>query len=65
MAVPPSSRAGRPGSASAPPRRPRATSSVWDYLSRLHREADPAFHPAQALWSLSHLAYAALQPGRS
>jgi len=37
--------------------------SAWDYLSRLHREADPAFHPAQALWSLSHLAHAALQPG--
>jgi hypothetical protein len=27
----------------------------------MHREADPAFHPSQALWSLSHLAYAAVR----
>jgi DNA-binding NarL/FixJ family response regulator len=39
-------------------------SGAWDYLSRLHREADPAFHPVQALWSLSHLAYAALHCDR-
>jgi DNA-binding CsgD family transcriptional regulator len=39
-------------------------SSAWDYLSRMHREADPAFHPVQALWSLSHLAYAALHCDR-
>ena len=39
-------------------------SGAWDYLSRMHREADPAFHPVQALWSLSHLAYAALHCDR-
>jgi DNA-binding CsgD family transcriptional regulator len=37
---------------------------AWDYLSRLHREADPGSSPFQALWSLSHLAYAAVQCGR-
>jgi DNA-binding CsgD family transcriptional regulator len=36
-------------------------SGAWEYLSRLHQEADPAYHPPQALWSLSHLAYAAVQ----
>jgi DNA-binding CsgD family transcriptional regulator len=39
-------------------------SGAWDYLSRMHREADPGFHPSQALWSLSHLAYAAVQCDR-
>ena len=39
-------------------------SSAWDYLSRMHRDADPAFHPVQALWSLSHLAYAAVHCGQ-
>jgi DNA-binding CsgD family transcriptional regulator len=37
---------------------------AWDYLSRLHREADPGSSPFQALWSLSHLAYAAVQCDR-
>jgi Bacterial regulatory proteins, luxR family len=37
---------------------------AWEYLSRLHNEADPAHHPFQALWSLSHLAYAAGQCDR-
>jgi hypothetical protein len=36
----------------------------WDYLRRLHREADPGSSPFQALWSLSHLAYAAVQCDR-
>jgi DNA-binding CsgD family transcriptional regulator len=39
-------------------------SVAWDYLSRLHREADPGSSPFQALWSLSHLAYAAVQCDR-
>jgi DNA-binding CsgD family transcriptional regulator len=39
-------------------------SAAWEYLSRLHQPADPACHPPQALWSLSHLAYAAVQCGR-
>jgi ATP/maltotriose-dependent transcriptional regulator MalT len=39
-------------------------SSSWDYLSRMHNPADPAYHPFQALWSLSHLAYAAIQCDR-
>ncbi len=39
-------------------------SVAWDYLSRLHREADPGSSPFQALWSLSHLAYAAVQCNR-
>jgi ATP/maltotriose-dependent transcriptional regulator MalT len=39
-------------------------SGAWDYLSRLHREADPGSSPFQALWSLSHLAYAAVQCDR-
>jgi ATP/maltotriose-dependent transcriptional regulator MalT len=39
-------------------------SAAWDYLSRQHRGADPGSSPFQALWSLSHLAYAALQCGR-
>jgi DNA-binding CsgD family transcriptional regulator len=39
-------------------------SVAWDYLSRLHREAEPGSSPFQALWSLSHLAYAAVQCGR-
>ena len=39
-------------------------SAAWDYLSRLHQTADPACHPPQALWSLSHLAYAAIQCDR-
>jgi DNA-binding CsgD family transcriptional regulator len=39
-------------------------SGAWEYLSRLHQKADPAFHPPQALWSLSHLAYAATQCDR-
>ena len=39
-------------------------SVAWDYLSRLHREADPGSSPSQALWSLSHLAYAAVQCDR-
>ena len=39
-------------------------SRAWDYLSRLHQQADPAYHPPQALWSLSHLAYAAVQCDR-
>jgi DNA-binding CsgD family transcriptional regulator len=38
--------------------------AAWDYLSRLHREADPSSSPFQALWSLSHLAYAAVQCDR-
>jgi DNA-binding CsgD family transcriptional regulator len=38
--------------------------SAWDYLSRLHQKADPAYHPPQGLWSLSHLAYAAVQCDR-
>jgi DNA-binding CsgD family transcriptional regulator len=37
---------------------------AWDCLSRLHQRADPAYHPPQALWSLSHLAYAAVQCDR-
>jgi DNA-binding CsgD family transcriptional regulator len=39
-------------------------SSAWDCLSQLHNDADPAYHPPQALWSLSHLAYAATQCDR-
>jgi DNA-binding CsgD family transcriptional regulator len=39
-------------------------SAAWDHLSRLHQQADPAYHPPQALWSLSHLAYAAVQCDR-
>jgi DNA-binding CsgD family transcriptional regulator len=39
-------------------------SRAWEYLSRLHQKADPACHPPQALWSLSHLAYAATQCDR-
>jgi len=39
-------------------------SVAWDYLSRLHRKADPGSSPFQALWSLSHLAYAAVQCDR-
>jgi len=39
-------------------------SVAWDYLRRLHREADPGSSPFQALWSLSHLAYAAVQCDR-
>jgi DNA-binding CsgD family transcriptional regulator len=39
-------------------------SVAWDYLSRLHHEADPGSSPFQALWSLSHLAYAAVQCDR-
>jgi DNA-binding CsgD family transcriptional regulator len=39
-------------------------SSAWEYLSRLHHNTDPAYHPVQALWSLSHLAYAATQCDR-
>ncbi len=39
-------------------------SVAWDYLTRLHREADPGASPFQALWSLSHLAYAAVQCDR-
>ena len=39
-------------------------SAAWDYLSRLHHEADPGSSPFQALWSLSHLAYAAAQCDR-
>jgi DNA-binding CsgD family transcriptional regulator/tetratricopeptide (TPR) repeat protein len=39
-------------------------SVAWDYLSRVHREADPGSSPFQALWSLSHLAYAAVQCDR-
>ena len=39
-------------------------SVAWDYLSRLHREADAGSSPFQALWSLSHLAYAAVQCDR-
>ena len=39
-------------------------SVAWDYLNRLHREADPGSSPFQALWSLSHLAYAAVQCDR-
>ena len=39
-------------------------SVAWDYLSRLHREADPGSSPFQALWALSHLAYAAVQCDR-
>ena len=39
-------------------------STAWDYLSRQHREADPGSSPFQALWALSHLAYAALQCDR-
>jgi DNA-binding CsgD family transcriptional regulator len=38
--------------------------AAWDYLSRLHVEADPVSSPLQALWSLSHLAYAAVQCDR-
>ncbi|HTZ29191.1 MAG TPA: LuxR C-terminal-related transcriptional regulator [Streptosporangiaceae bacterium] len=39
-------------------------SAAWEYLSRLHQTADPACHPPQAVWSLSHLAYAAVQCDR-
>ncbi|MGH3166770.1 MAG: response regulator transcription factor, partial [Trebonia sp.] len=39
-------------------------SNAWHYLARMHDPADPAFHPTQALWSLSHLAYAAVQCDR-
>jgi DNA-binding CsgD family transcriptional regulator len=39
-------------------------SVAWDYLIQLHREADPRSSPFQALWSLSHLAYAAVQCDR-
>ena len=39
-------------------------SAAWDYLSRQHDDADPGSSPFQALWSLSHLAYAAVQCGR-
>jgi DNA-binding CsgD family transcriptional regulator len=39
-------------------------SAAWDYLSRQHHDADPGFSPFQALWSLSHLAYAAVQCDR-
>jgi len=39
-------------------------SAAWDYLSRQHRDADPGSSPFQALWSLSHLAYAAVQCDR-
>jgi DNA-binding CsgD family transcriptional regulator len=39
-------------------------SGAWEYLSRLHQKADPAHHTPQALWSLSHLAYAAVQCDR-
>ncbi len=39
-------------------------SLAWDYLSRMDREADPGASPSQALWSLSHLAYAAVQCDR-
>ena len=39
-------------------------SVAWDYLSRLHHESDPGSSPFQALWSLSHLAYAAVQCDR-
>ncbi|HEX4291918.1 MAG TPA: AAA family ATPase [Trebonia sp.] len=39
-------------------------SAAWDYLSRQHRAADPGSSPFQALWSLSHLAYAALRCDR-
>jgi DNA-binding CsgD family transcriptional regulator len=39
-------------------------SGAWEYLSRLHQQADSAYHPAQARWSLSHLAYAAVQCDR-
>jgi DNA-binding NarL/FixJ family response regulator len=39
-------------------------SAAWGYLSRLHRKADPGSSPFQALWSLSHLAYAAVQCDR-
>ncbi len=39
-------------------------SVAWDYLSRLHHEADPGSSPFQALWALSHLAYAAVQCDR-
>jgi DNA-binding CsgD family transcriptional regulator len=39
-------------------------SVAWDYLRRLHREADSGSSPFQALWSLSHLAYAAVQCDR-
>ena len=42
----------------------RDFSTAWDYLSRLHRGADPGSSPYQALWSLSHLAYAAVQCDR-
>jgi DNA-binding CsgD family transcriptional regulator len=40
------------------------SSVAWDYLSRLHREADPGSSPFQALWALSHLAYAAVHCDR-
>jgi DNA-binding CsgD family transcriptional regulator len=40
-------------------------SAAWEYLSRLHQTADPACHPPQAIWSLSHLAYAAVQCDRA
>ena len=38
--------------------------AAWDYLSRMHRGADPGSSPFQSLWSLSHLAYAAVQCDR-
>ncbi len=38
--------------------------ATWDYLVRMHAEGDPACHPIQALWALSHLAHAALQCGQ-
>jgi DNA-binding CsgD family transcriptional regulator len=38
--------------------------SAWGYLARLHKRADPAYHPTQALWSLSHLAYAGIRCDR-
>ncbi|GAA2361423.1 AAA family ATPase [Dactylosporangium salmoneum] len=37
---------------------------TWEQLVRMHTEADAAYHPVQALWSLASLAYAALQCGR-
>ncbi|HTU04467.1 MAG TPA: helix-turn-helix transcriptional regulator, partial [Trebonia sp.] len=39
-------------------------SAAWDYLSRLHRGTESGSSPYQALWSLSHLAYAAVQCDR-
>ncbi len=39
-------------------------STAWDYLSRLHHVTDPGASPFQSLWSLSHLAYAAVQCDR-